>query len=425
MIPSRLIIRARSSLASIPAGTWWMCYAYIMGFGFQGAHFLVLARLLGPSNYGVYAAAMATASICACFAGLGAGNILVMATARSKAAFDAQLGTALVYIILTFIPLVGIALALSAGSTSTFLSALIPLLISELIFTKLFDLALESFQAHDRLQGTAHLNVLAGVVRLLGVVTFAALGATSIQGWALTYAALNALLALTGLALVFWSFERPSLEKSSLRDTWRHGIYFAVGMSSRVIDADADKVILSRSGFDTAAGYYSAAARLINLAFAPIRALIFASNTNLFRDGVDGYASVGRTIRKLLPTALAFSFFACIMIVVCSPLIPLILGDDYRESARILPLLAPILIFQSLNTLYGNALMGLGHQRTRSLAQLLMAGAGLVANLALIPRFGWPAAVAMSLATSATLAVVLALAFHLGHRRERRLLALE
>ena len=408
----------------IPVGTRWMMFSYLAGFVFQGGYFVVVARTLGPSDYGTFTGALALAGALAALAGFGAGNVLVMETARDRRRYRIQMGTALVYVSSSFMPLALIALLIGGFNAPSFLRTIAPMLVSELVFARVIDYGLQAFQAHDMLKGTATVNAAVGFARLCVVVVFAALGGGDAPHWSAYYAATNVALALVVIAICGKLFGNPQLDRTALRSTWRNGIFFSIGMASRTVYADADKYLLVRFGLEHSAGQYSAANKMLNMAFTPIQAAVYSYNTRLFRAGTDGFEAVWVLVRRLLSPIVGYSVAAASSLLLVSPFIPRLLGAGYAEATSALQILAPILVFQGLHFLFGDALMGLGRQAWRSSAQMAVALISVTSNVLLIPRFGWHVAAFTALGSSALLFLLTFTLFmrglHIERQRARR-----
>jgi O-antigen/teichoic acid export membrane protein len=396
-----------------------MTAAYLAIAAIQGLYFLLLARTLGAAEFGVFSGALALASTLSALAGLGAGQMLVMQTSRNRDAYRAQFGTALVYVLLTFFPLALVAVWVASSSMQAFVATLMPLLVSELLFARVFDYGLQSFQAHDRLKGNAVLGVAAAAVRLVIVVIFVVVGGREAADWAWMYAATSTAIAIVTVAVCWRLFGTPALNASSLKRTWRTGVFFSLGMASRTVYTDADKFLLVQMGLSREAGQFSVAHRVMNMAFMPIQAIVYSANTRLFRAGHVGYEQTWMEVRRLLVLVVGYGALAGGALVVISPLLPILLGESYTESAAMLPLLAPILLSQGIHYLFGDALMGLGKQNLRSVSQALFAVASVAANIMLIPMFGWAAAAGTALLGSYGLAILMTVIFLVGLRRAR------
>ena len=396
-----------------------MSYSYVTGFGLQAVYFVTLARVLGPEQYGLFVGALALITTFASVAGLGAGNVLVMETARNARAYRAQLGTAMVYLALTFVPLVTIVTVIVLVSAPALMSVTVPLLFSELYFARMYDVGLQSFQSHERLREVAHINVGTAAIRLAVVTTFAGVGMENAAAWAWCYASVTVVTASAVTVVCLRRFGSPMLNRGSLFATWRVGIYFALGMSSRIVLNDSDKFVLASNGLEVEGGQYGASHRLVNMAFAPMLAVTYSLNTQLFRAGSAGYEAAWRVLRRVLPIASAYAFAATLALWLIAPIAVMALGDDYTLVSQMLPLLALTLFGQTGYYFFGDALMGLGRQGIRSVSQATVGAGVLVANVVLVPSFGWIASAVTALVASSVLAMLLSSVFFVGLRRER------
>lgn len=410
----------RRFLNRVPAGAWWMLYSYVLGFGVQGAYVLVLARTLGAEQYGLFSGALALVTMLSALAGIGAGNVLVMRTARDRSRYAPQLATAITYVFISLPFLALLAIMLTRGSERGMLAILAPLIVSELIFLRFFEFGLQSFQSHGQLRHVAHFNVIASTARLVLVAGFAQLGGGSAAQWSWLYAIVNVAMSLAILAICFRRFGRPTIDRESLKSTWRIGAFFSLGMASRTLVNDADKFILANSGLAADGGQYTASHRLVNMAFAPVQAITYSSNAEWFRAGAHGYAAVWVPVRKVLPLVLGYVVLAIAGLQLVPPVAVWILGEDFEGIARMMPLLSFILLGQALYTVFGDALMGVGRQSVRSITQMAVGVAVAIANILCIPIWGWKASAVIAITASLVLGGTLALIFLSGLRRERR-----
>ena len=108
----------------------------------------------------------------------------------------------------------------------------------------------------------------------MAVLLFVGVNGLTSERWAYVYAACNILLGLLSCISCIARFGKPQFDSSTIRETWRVGLYFALGMSSRVAYVDTDKAILASSGFGSIAGSYAAATRIVTMAFTPIQAVV-------------------------------------------------------------------------------------------------------------------------------------------------------
>jgi O-antigen/teichoic acid export membrane protein len=386
--------------------------SYAIGFLVQGIYFVILARVLGAYQYGLFVGALALATILSTMSGIGAGNVLVLRTARDPGAYPAQFATALVYVLLSAPALASIGLIACAFIGGIDLRVvLIPLLVSELVFARLADLSMQIHQAHERLAGAAVVNISSALARLLALLlAINYSNSVSAASWSQIYALSGLIVGGSATAACCLRFGRPRASRESLRTTWRIGIHFAIGMSSRIVFMEADKYVLAGANMSAVGGAYAASNRLVNMAFSPIQAAVYSSNTHMYRIAAD-YRSLAAFTWKILRYFVCYAVFAYGALTLLAPLLPRILGADFSLSEAILPWVALALMLQTFHYVVGDALMALGEQRARSMGQATVAVVCLVANVILIPRYGWHAAVAVSLVGGSGLAVFMICTF--------------
>ena len=88
-------------------------------------------------------------------------------------------------------------------------------------------------------------------------------------------------------------------------------------------------------------------------------------------------------------------------------LLPLILGEGFRQATEALRWLAPLPLLKTLHYFVSDSLTGSGFQGTRTLAQVGVAIFNVALNFALIPSYGWRGAAWASIASDGLLVVAL------------------
>ena len=188
----------------------------------------------------------------------------------------------------------------------------------------------------------------------------------------------------------------------------REGIYFSIGVASRSVYADIDKAMLTQLSAPSAAGIYTAAYRVLSMGFAPISGFLYAANVRMFQYGQKGIRGPWEFARRRFPALCVYSIVLSLLMVACSPLLPLLLGPGYEEAASALRWLAFLPIVQVIHLVLGDVLMGANRQRIRSVWQLYAAVFNALINLAVIPRWSWRGAAIASYATEGQLAFLMA-----------------
>jgi O-antigen/teichoic acid export membrane protein len=215
----------------------------------QAVYFVIIARCLGPGQYGGFVAATALTAVISPFVGLGCGGLLVKNVSRDRRLFAEYWGN-------------GLMMTLASGSLFTFLAMAlcrlilprsIPLLVitlisvSDLVFVKLLEMGAWAFQSVERLSGNARLNILVSLTRFIGITGLAlAVSHPGVMAWSGVYLAGSMVAALTAVTWVTFSLGKPKLALHRLRGEGVEGFYFSVGHSAGTIYNDIDKTMVAR-----------------------------------------------------------------------------------------------------------------------------------------------------------------------------------
>ncbi len=401
---------AESFSGSLAQNTLWALSGYGLRLVIQAAYFIVIARSLGPGQYGGFVAATALTNLISPFVGWGAGNLLIKNAARNRSLFAEYWGNGLLVTLGSGLALVGFVIASSVAILphSIPLLAILCISISDLIFVKLIDLAAFAFQSFEMLSRNAHLNVLISLTRLVGIAGLALIVShPTMRAWSVVYLGGSVLAAVVAVAWVTLSLGSPRLALGRIREEGYEGFAFSTGLSAQTVYNDIDKTMLARLGTLDATGIYSAAYRLIDIAFLPVRALLNAALPGFFRNGVDGIRGTMKYGRRLLLRVLPYSLFAFAALMLAAPVVPLILGPQYREVTSALRWLSLLPLLKTLHYFAADSLTGAGYQGTRTAVQVGIAIFNVLFNLWIIPAYGWRGAAWSSLASDGLLAAIL------------------
>ena len=371
------------------------------------ALFVLLARMLGPGDYGAFAAVAALVTIVSTFAGLSCELVLVKNVARDPGRFGAAFGHGLILLLLTAplltaVSLLAVDLLLGAW-IEWWMVALIA--VGDLLFLRINLLCAACFQAVERVAWSAILNVGLGFCRLGAAVLAVALeGRLDLATWALFYSASTAFAAVVSLAVVMRQFGAPRWRL--LREELGFGAQASLQSTFYFSLRDMDKPLLARVTTLDATGLYAAAFRVADAAIVPIRSLMYAAYASFFRHGDAGVEGSFSFALRLLPIGLAYGAVAGVG-VACAPMVvPWLLGAEYRQAGEILTILAALPLLHAAYNIGADALTACGLQSARSLAQGTAAASMLALCLVLAPRYGPSGAAIANVASHAILTVL-------------------
>ena len=86
---------ARLRQSTLARNSTWMFLGYGVRIIVQAGYFVLIARALGPREYGAFVGAAALIAIVGPFAGVGGGNLLIKNVSRDKSLFRVYWGNAL------------------------------------------------------------------------------------------------------------------------------------------------------------------------------------------------------------------------------------------------------------------------------------------------------------------------------------------
>jgi O-antigen/teichoic acid export membrane protein len=265
---------------------------------------------------------------------------------------------------------------------------------------------------------TAKIMFLVSVNRFFGVLVLITLyDNPSILTWTIIYCIATFLAAVMSTYLLVKQVDYPKFVLAKVKEDLKLGFSFAIGISAQTIYNDIDKSMLAKLSTLESAGIYGAAYHILNVSFTPILSLAMASFRNFFQQGVSGIKSSFELCKKLLPMSVGYSLIAIVGLAIFAPLVPLILGSEYRDSATALMLLSPTIFFRTMHIFAADTLTGADLQKVRSGSQVLVAMINGLLNFRLIPLYSWRGAIWATLISECLLMIILWIAVYLYSRK--------
>ncbi|MGC2173566.1 MAG: oligosaccharide flippase family protein [Candidatus Sulfotelmatobacter sp.] len=372
----------------------------------QAAYFVMIARSLGPGQYGAFIGVAALIAVLSPFSAMGVGTVLVKDVSRDRRCFPESLGNAL----LTTGALGLILLILVLIASPFILSAKVPVAlvclvgVSDLIFGGLVSLASLAFQALEMLGKTALVRAIqSGIRALAALVMLVWFSHPSAVSWAVLYLGGSIAAAAYALWIVFRRLGYPRLAPARLRSEMVEGLYFSIGVSSTAVYNNMDKPLLVRLGTLDAAGFYGIAYRVVDFAFQPVGALQASAFSKYFQHGSRGITNSVRYARRLLLMGAGYGIVAGVALFFGAPLFPYIFGRQFAGSEEVLRWLSPLVFLRACHYCYSNAMTGADFQGLRNCIQVVVAVLNVALNIWLIPRYSWRGAAWASLVSDGLL----------------------
>jgi O-antigen/teichoic acid export membrane protein len=373
----------------------------------QAAYFVLVARSLGPDAYGAFVAVVAMAALLGPFSGMGTQNLFIKNVRSGKRQASVCWGNGLLLTVLSGTLLTALGLGLSIWfrlRTAAFVVVMV--CIADLVLLKVTELAAFGFTAMDRMKQTSIQNVVASLLRLIGIIALVlTMHQVTLHRWVLVY-----LLTTTlGTGYAIWQGRRlwgaPHIDLAALREDAAEGVLFSIAGSATTVYNDIDKIMLSKFSDLFATGVYAAAYRVIDVSMTPIRSLAAAAYPRFFLRGLDGLAATYRYALTLIAKTAIYGSAASAGLWLSAPLLPILLGSKYAAVAPAVRWLALIPFLRCVHSFLADAFSGAGLQHVRTAIQVLVAILNTAANFVILPRYSWRGAAWVSLGCDGLLVI--------------------
>jgi O-antigen/teichoic acid export membrane protein len=384
-------------------------FGQVTSVAIQTGYFVLLARLLGSREYGVYAGAFALVSIMSQYAALGSGTIFLRYVSPDHNKFSAYWGNILASVAVTGL-LIVIGLKIwgkwAVGPASAPL--LVTVAIGDCFFRRLTECASQVFQAMQQFRYTAMISMLTNLFRCAAAAAlFLFLRHTNAGVWAVSAAAFSGAAALVAVLLITQNIGSPSFSRKVFTRHAFEGAGFSVASATGAVYNDIDKLLLSHFGMTVANGIYTLSYRVADICTVPIGSMHSAMLPRFFKRGnEEGIVGTITLARRLLQRTSVIGVLAAFGMFFGAPLLPFILGQSFSPSVGAVRWLCLLPLFRSLHLSAGDALLAGGYQKVRFAMQATVAIANFVANLYLIPRYSWHGAAWATLGTDGSLGII-------------------
>lgn len=385
---------------------------------------IVLARVLGVAEYGLFAFVSATVLLLLVPSVLGLDRLLVreVSVYASRSAFELMGG--LIRLSFSMVLVIPLSLALAIGAAAWFLagSTVTPTVLAIWIGLVSLPLSAVSRASQATLMGLGKV-VLAQVPELLvrpsiflaiafGAVVLVGLDAQGALWLQLVAVAIGVVLSLALLGRFLPPTSRRGRAAYLPREWLRSSVELAVLTSAAVINAQTGTFLLGALRGLEDAGLYAMATRgallisfglvAVNTALAPTAARMWAS-----RD-IQG---LQRIVSVSARAALLFSLpVTLIFIVWGQTVLDLSVGPDFREASGPLAILSVGQLVNAGVGSVGTILMMTGHQRIAAGGIMVGAALNVVVGVVLIPAFGTVGAAVAAVVSMSVWNVILAIA---------------
>jgi len=379
----------------------------VLSFGFS----VLIVRNLGAQVFGQYAAVLAFGMTFAIISDLGLSPYTVRQVARWRNAADGLEHANELYGNVLILRLALSFLATALLVTVAWLTGRPPLMIGAIALNAV-SLFLYSIQGTSEavLAGFERLDIAAGA-KVLNQLVFVFVGAIVLWMGIGYYGLIVAnLLGVALMMVACWrSVHTLGIQPRSVTiRSWpallRAGLPFGVIGFALGLSYKFDTVLLNVYRSDLETGYYNAVYNLVFSAVVFSNAFNTALYPSLARQAISSPSTLPKIYERALRYLMVISLpIAVGMWVLADQLVPLLFKVAYLPAVPALQILTWVIPLMFASEFLGYIVVIAGKESRVAQAITISTAINVAANLVLVPRFGFLAAAAMTVATEAVL----------------------
>lgn len=348
----------------------------------QAGTLLLVARMLGPDQFGAFAGIAALAVLLGTLSTCGTHLVLLGEVSKESGRREWVLPYAIpTTLVGGSILLVGYLLFCSAvlHEANVSFTVVLGIGIAEMILLPLLSLSSVEHQALGRIARSQLLFILPLTLRFVaavGVVLWGAGDPLKIFGYLYCLTALVALLVAVFSTPAPWP--RVSTWRLPNKAQWNQTKGYGFLAITAAGPTELDKMLAVKLLSPTASGLYTAGARVISAATLPVIAMMLSALPRLFRDSQSYTWHAGRLLRYIFSITLIYSVALATILWCTAPLFARLFGQKYEGIEYIIQWQCLAVPGMALRIAAGSALMAIGKPWMRAGFE----AAGLVSLLA-------------------------------------------
>lgn len=380
-----------NKVRTVFANMSWMLISLIVVSVLSFIWTIVVAKYLGPSEYGIFGTAISFSSLFYVVSDLGIGTYIIRSISTDlenenkyiNNAFSLSLFLSILYLIIVLIVL------LVLGWDNLIIMACFLYAIVNVI-SRLVSVVVIPFQVHEQMKFQAINNIINNVstFALLIIVIFTSLGLIGVL-FAYIFSVLISFLYVFFTVRKHYFNIKFSFNLSCYKELIKCGIPFAIATVFGTIYFSLDMVMITQFVGTYDAGLYNAAYKLLSfltLFYSIYGTVIFPVLNKLFKDSEELLRfSFVKSSKYLSAIAIPIAVFTCFY----SYDIISIYGSEFINAGPILNILIWTIIFVFIDSNCGYVLNVMHKEYTLTVICGVAALLNIVLNLLLIPKYSY------------------------------------
>ena len=335
----------------------------------QAGTLLLVARMLGPEEFGFFSGVAALALLFGTLSTFGTNLVFFEDVSRRGGRRDEVLSYAIPVVFICGVFLSGVFILIAswlAVDTEVSLFVLIAIGVTEVLLQPFFGLMATEHHALGRIARSQLLS-LAPMILL-----FVAASCIFLFGFspALSYYAMGYVVA-SSLALALGAYHLPKhwpawrSWRLPKRMEWRKSFGYASINISKAGSTELDKTLALKLLPLEAAGVYAAGTRVVTAITLPVTAMTLSALPRLFRESRTQQKSTQHLLQWMYGAGLAYSLCLAGALWLAAPVLSVLFGDGYQSVQEVVRWLCLAIPGIALRQIAGNVLMAMGRPWSR------------------------------------------------------------
>jgi O-antigen/teichoic acid export membrane protein len=356
---------------------------------FSAIGIFIVARQLGPEDFGQFAASLSISKLTSVLFSLGLDAWLLRNGSRGHRSLADNSGACLgIKVGLGFVWLPGIVLISRFLRQEAFPAELIALSAVSILLDELENTSWTAFKAELRNTVAAWLMISSQAALLLITLGLATANVQDSQGFLAGRVIASAAGSSFSVFLMVRSFGLR-FKRTHILFVLKDTKSFALSHGLTIIYERADITIIAYWLGKAAAGVYSPATSLMTTLYLIPLAVYEVMLPIVSRVHVERPKSLrSLSFRLVLISALLGIVLGSSLTIASYPLVRLLYGVEYAASGNVLIVLSSILVFKCVSFALVAVLVAVGWQSKRLIVQAITAGFNIMANIAVIQTYG-------------------------------------
>lgn len=372
--------------------TFWLAFGQIITRLFKLFLVVVVARILGPAEWGTFQYLLSLVSFFFIFSDLGISYLIIRDYNQKKEEFEKFVNTAsLIREILALLSLI-LSLLFSFVFKSELFRNIFIILSLFLFLGNLKDYINAFFKAFQKMEKEFILNfveslftLILGVFLVLNFKNSVSISLAYLFGAFVSFT-LGIVLLSSLLMKKHFSYLKPKFNTEAFKYYIKNGTPLALFGMLGVIFFNTDQIMLGKFQGVEAVGYYSVATKVISILII-FSGFFLTSLLPQIASNVNDKSRLKRIFKLSAIFLLVTNFFLFLLTFFLAPIITIVFGSQYYPSIQPLRLLSLLLLLLPLTQFLDHFLFAINKQWQDFFITLFVALINLLLNFILIPQY--------------------------------------